>query len=100
MYNKCKRISPMPEGEYTMELICKTASGDVEAKLQLVKDNLDLVVEIAACYASEYRILFPDMVKVGTLAVIRAADNFYQSQQMSFDDYVRDEITRSIKELV
>ena len=86
-------------GEEEAELIFRVASGDVEAKLQLVKEHLDLVVEIAAMYASETGKPFPQMVQAGTLAVIKAADEFHSSRQFGFAGYVRDEIVRAMERI-
>ena len=85
----------MPEEEKT-ELLYRAASGDVEARLQLVKDHLDLVVEVAAGYASETGKPFSQMVQAGTLAVIKAAKTFHQPQQIGFADHVRQEVIRAI----
>ena len=89
----------MPDGKVT-ELVYRAASGDVEAKLELVKDHLDLVVGLAAGYAIEAGKPFSQMVQAGTLAVIKAADEFYHSQQMGFDHHVRYEIMRAMEGLV
>lgn len=85
----------MQEEEKT-ELLYKAASGDVEAKLQLVKEHLDLVVEVAAGYASETGRPFSQMVRAGTSAVIKAARTFHHPQQMGFADHVRQEVIRAI----
>ena len=83
--------------EEEMGLILRAASGDAEARLKLVKDHLNLVVEIAAIHASETGRPFSQMVQAGTLAVIKAADEFHHSQQLEFADYVRHEITRAME---
>ena len=85
--------------EEEMGLILRVASGDAEARLKLVKDHLSLVVEIAAMYASETGRPFPQMVQAGTLAVIKAADDFHSSQQLGFADYLRYEITRAMERI-
>ncbi len=90
-------VSFMP-GVEEAELLRRAWSGDVEARLELVKEHLDLVVEFAAGYASETGKPFSQMVKVGALAIIRAADDFHESQQMDFGDYVRSHITRAMEE--
>lgn len=83
-----------------MELIYKAALGDVEAKLQLVKQNLDLIVELAARYVSETGRSFIQMVQVGALAVIKAAEEFQYSRQAGFDIYVRKEIKKAMEGMV
>ncbi|MBD3183329.1 hypothetical protein GF312_13615 [Candidatus Poribacteria bacterium] len=81
-------------------LIRKAASGDIGARLQLVKDNLDLVVEIASIYADKTNRPFSHMVKNGAIAVIKAADCFCDSQEMDFDDYVKFEVSKAIERVV
>jgi DNA-directed RNA polymerase sigma subunit (sigma70/sigma32) len=88
-------VSFMPE-EDEMELLHRACSGDAEAKLQLVKNHLNLVVELAAGCAAQTGKPFPQMVQAGALAVIRAAGEFDQSQQVGFGDYVKSEIARVI----
>ena len=82
--------------EEEIQLLCKACSGGAEAKLQLVKEYLSLVVEIAAGCAAETGEPFPRIVQVGALAVIKAADEFDQSQQLAFVDYVKNEVNRAI----
>lgn len=82
------------------ELISRAAAGDVEAKLQLVKTHLDLVVEFAAGYSSETGKPFSQMVQVGASTVIKAADNFHRSQQDEFADHLRLELTRAMGRIV
>lgn len=89
----------MPGGE-EKELIYRAASGDVEAKLELVKDHLDLVVELAARYAVETGRPFPQMVQVGTVAVVKAADVFHTVQQTEFAEHARYEIARAMERIV
>jgi len=87
----------MSEEEKT-ELLCRAVLGDVEAKLELVKEHLDLVVEVAAEYASETGRPFSQMVQAGTLGVIKAANTFHHPQQIEFVDHVRQEVIRAIEE--
>jgi DNA-directed RNA polymerase sigma subunit (sigma70/sigma32) len=89
-------VSFMLEEERT-ELLYRVASGDVEAKLQLVKEYLDLVVELAAGYASETGRPFSQMVKAGTLAVIKAANSFDYPQGIGFADHMRLQVIRAIE---
>ena len=94
--NKCEGVLFMSEGE-ERELIHRAALGDVEAKLELVKEHLDLVVELAAGRSAETGRSFPQMVQIGTLAVIRAVDEFHRSQEMAFVHQVRFEITKAME---
>lgn len=82
------------------EIIYKAAKGDVEAKLKLVKNHLDLVVEIAAEYSAKTGRSFFQMIQIGTLAVIRAAEKYHNAYQISFVDRVREEIIKAIKEII
>jgi len=81
------------------ELLRRACLGDAKAKLQLVKKHLDLVVELAAGYAAETGKAFPQMVQAGTMAVIRAADDFHCSQEAEFSDHLTLHITRAIEEI-
>ena len=89
----------MPGGE-ERELIYRTALGDVEAKLELVKEHLDLVVELAAGYAVETGRPFPQMVQVGAVAIVKAADAFHTVQQLEFSEHMRYEIIRAMEGIV
>ena len=89
----------MPQEEETAEMLRKACLGDVEAKLQLVKGRLSLVVELATGYASSTGRPFPLMVKAGTMAVIRATDDFHCSHQVAFDDHVRTHVTRAMENI-
>jgi len=82
--------------EEEIQLLHRACSGDVEARLQLVKEHLNLVVELAAGGAAKTGKPFSLMVQVGALAIIKAADEFDESQQVAFVEYVRHEITRAI----
>ena len=82
------------------ELIFRASAGDIEAKLQLVKMHLDLVVQIAAAYTSQTGRPFSQMVQAGASAVIRAADGFHESQQIGFVEYLRYEIAKAMEGIV
>jgi DNA-directed RNA polymerase sigma subunit (sigma70/sigma32) len=82
------------------ELIFRASAGDIEAKLQLVKMHLDLVVQIAAVYASQTGRPFSRMVQAGASAVIRAADGFHGSQQIGFVEYLKYEIAQAMEGIV
>ena len=82
--------------EDDLKLLQRACSGDVGARLQLVKRHLSLVVELAACCSAETGKPFLQMVQSGALAVVKAADEFDRSQKVAFDDYVKSEITRVI----
>lgn len=81
------------------ELLRQACLGDAKARLQLVKDYLDLVVELAAEYAAETGRAFPQMVQVGAMAVMKAADDFHCSQEIEFSDHLALHITRAIEKI-
>ena len=95
---KCDGVVFMQVKEET-ELLRQACLGDAKARLQLVKDYLDLVVELAAGYSAETGMPFPEMVQVGTAAVMKAADDFHSSQEIEFSDHLAFHITRAIEEI-
>ena len=90
---------PFMQVKEETELVRRACLGDAKARLQLVKDHLDLVVELAAGYAAETGNAFPQMVQAGTMAVIKAADDFHCSQEAEFSDHLMLHITRAIEEI-
>ncbi len=82
-----------------IELLRRVCLGDAEARLQLVKMHLNLVVELGAGYATKTGMPFSQMVKAGTLAVIKAADDFHCSQEIEFSDHVILHVTRVMEEI-
>lgn len=96
---ECRGV-PLMRGVDETELIFRASAGDIEAKLQLVKMHLDLVVQIAAVYASQTGRPFSQMVQAGTSAVIRAADEFHELHQVAFVDYLRYEIAKAMEGIV
>ncbi len=86
------------QGIEETELLRRACLGDAEARLQLVKEYLNLVVELAAEYTSKTGIPFSQMVKVGTTAVIKAADDFHCSQEIEFSDHMILHVTRTMEE--
>ena len=90
---------PFMQRNEEMELLRKVCLGDAEARLQLVKLYLNLVVELAAGYAAKTSTPFSQMVKAGTRAVIKAADDFQCSQEIEFSDHVIIHVTRAMEEI-
>jgi DNA-directed RNA polymerase sigma subunit (sigma70/sigma32) len=82
------------------ELMHRASSGDVQAKLHLVKEHLGLVVVLAANYASETGKSFPAMVRTGIIAVIEAANTFYCSRQSRFIDHVVYKVSEAMTDVV
>lgn len=91
---ECKGIPIMLKEK----VLCRACLNSTEAKLQFVKAYLSLVVEIATIYASKNEKAFSQMVKIGTLAILRAADNFPNSQAVEFDEYARLCICKAMEE--
>jgi DNA-directed RNA polymerase specialized sigma subunit len=89
----------MPQERRIAELLSRACLGDTEARLLLVKEYLDLVVQVAAVYASRTGRPFSQMVQVGTIAVIRAVEDFHCSQQMSLDDHVKFHVVKAMEEI-
>lgn len=92
---ECENAAFMSDIE-DRELLCRAASGDVEAKLQLVKKYLGLVIELAASHTLGTERQFPEMVRVGISALIEAANGFHHSHQTEFADHVRYEIEKAM----
>lgn len=93
MSRKYEGISFSPEEE---EAIHRIAEGDTVAKLKLVKACMDLVVKLANWYALENQKQFSQMVQIGILEVVRAAERFDASQPIEFIDYAAQEIIKAM----
>jgi DNA-directed RNA polymerase specialized sigma subunit len=92
-YRDCGKVSFSPEQE---EAICRIVSGDIVAKLELVKTCMDLVVKFANWYSFEYGTPFSQLVHIGVLTVIRTAEKFYGSENTNFNDYLSQEIMKAM----
>ncbi len=77
-------------------VIYKAALGDVIAKLKLVKAHIVLVTKIASWYSLEGDKPLSQALQAGIISIIKAAENFYNSQEDNFIDYVRKEIIKGI----
>ncbi len=91
--HKYKGIAFTPEDE---EKICKIATGDVLAKLNMVKTCMNLVVKLANWYSLENCADFTQMIQVGIMAIIRAAETFNSSKQTNFIDYASQTIVKEM----
>lgn len=80
------------EDQNKSELLSKAASGDVMAKLDLVKSHLNLIEDIVKDYASDSDIPLPQMLQIGTIAFIKALNKFNYSHYTEFLNHVRQEI--------
>ena len=77
------------------------AAGDQEAKQQLIKHNLRLVVSIAKPYMGR-GMSFSDLIQEGNLGLIKAVDKYDVSKGFRFSTYatwwIKQSISRAIKE--
>ena len=88
-------ISFSPEQE---EKICSRVSGDVILKLELVKNCVEMIVKLAKWYSLENGVPLSQLIQIGVLAVVRAAENFCNSEDISFVDYLCNEVMRAMME--
>lgn len=81
------------------DLAKEIADGNLEAKKQLVKSNLRLVVSIAKRYVNR-GLTFMDLIQEGNLGLIKAAEKFNYKYGYKFSTYatwwVRQSITKAI----
>lgn len=92
-YNK---ISFSPEQE---EAICQISAQDSMSKLELVKTCMDIVIKLARWYSTESGLPFDQLVQTGILTVVKSARNFSKSDEVSFNDYISQEIMKAMMNL-
>lgn len=69
-----------------MNLIKKAQNGDIEARDELIKGNLRLVLSVVQKFSNRSDAL-DDIFQVGTIGLIKAVDNFDISQNTRFSTY-------------
>lgn len=99
MYLKEIGKVPLLSADRELELACKMAAGDTNAKQQLVEANLRLVVSIAKRYVNR-GMFFLDLIQEGNLGLMRAVEKFDYNKGYKFSTYatwwIRQAITRAI----
>lgn len=98
-----KQLSAIPllNHEEEIKLAKKVKSGNHEAKKELVRRNLRLVVSIAKKYINQ-GLSFLDLVQEGNLGLIKAAEKFDVDRGFKFSTYatwwIRQGITRALSD--
>lgn len=99
MYLKEIGKIPLLTAEQEVELAKRIQAGDQEAKDQLIKANLRLVVSIAGHYNNR-GMLYLDLIQEGNMGLIKAADKFDYTKGFKFSTYatwwIRQSITRAL----
>lgn len=78
------------------QLTAKAALGDPNARNELIEHNLRLVAYIVGKHYSESRDT-EDLISIGTIGLIRAAETFDPSKEISFSTYASTCIKNQIK---
>ncbi len=99
MYLKEIGTVPLLDSDRELLLAEKMVDGDAEAKDELVKANLRLVVSIAKRYVGK-GMFFLDLIQEGNLGLMKAVDKFDYRKGYKFSTYatwwIRQAITRAI----
>ncbi len=99
MYLKEIGQVPLLDNEKELVLAEQMAQGDENAKQELVKANLRLVVSIAKRYVGK-GMFFLDLIQEGNLGLMKAVDKFDYRKGYKFSTYatwwIRQAITRAI----
>ena len=74
------------KNEETMELLCRTKEGDMEAREQLIAGNLRLVLSVVQKFSNRGENL-DDLFQVGCIGLMKAIDNFNPELDVRFSTY-------------
>ncbi|MGP3705254.1 MAG: hypothetical protein ACKD6O_08200 [Candidatus Bathyarchaeota archaeon] len=86
------------EEQNKSELLYKAASGDVMAKLDLLKSHLSLIEDMVKDCISDCSMPLPQMLQIGTIAFIKALNKSNYSRYTEFLNNVRKEITNLMED--
>src|SRR5438093_3611539 len=88
--------TPLLTAEQEKQLAYRIETGDLEARDQMARANLRLVVNIARSYAGRGLALH-DLIEEGNLGLLRAVEGFDPSMNTRFSTYASYWIKQSIK---
>jgi len=95
------RDIPLLSAKEEKELTKKVKKGDKEARKQMIRSNLRLVINIAKKY-THFGIPLVDLIEEGNIGLMRAVDKFNPRKGFRFSTYaawwIKQGITRSIVE--
>lgn len=91
--------TPLLSARQERELAGRVAGGDLEARDQMVRANLRLVVRIARGYLGR-GVDLPDLIEEGNLGLLRAVEGFDADMNTRFSTYASYWIKQSIKRAV
>lgn len=83
--------------EETIELIKKAKAGNEEARDEIIKGNLRLVVSIAREHTASNGIPLLDLIQYGNLAIFKAIKNFDVNGKVRFSTYLSSYIDGSLR---
>jgi RNA polymerase primary sigma factor len=91
---------PLLSKEEEVELACRIEHGDLQAKEEMIRANLRLVVCVAKRYARNTNLKLLDLIQEGNIGLMRAVDKFDYSRGYKFSTYamwwIRQAISRAI----
>src|SRR5208282_627426 len=91
--------TPLLTADGEKELAQRIEKGDSEARDQMVRANLRLVVNIARSYTGK-GLSLQDLIEEGNLGLLRAVEGFDPSMNTRFSTYASYRIKQSIKRVV